>query len=67
MTKNEIYLMAKEAGGEEWKIFREFMPEIERFAHLVVAAERKNFCSHLAALHNLYSPQSTPIRKAKKP
>ena len=62
-----VFEMAKEAGDEDWGLFVDFMPEIERFAHLVVAAERKNFCSHLAALHDLYSLQSMPIRKRKKP
>ena len=33
--------MAREAGGDDWGIFRDFMPEIERFANLVAAAERE--------------------------
>ncbi len=33
--------MAREAGGDDWGIFRDFMPEIERFAALVAAAERE--------------------------
>lgn len=35
MTDIDIIRMAKEAGGDDWGIFRDFMPEIERFAELV--------------------------------
>jgi hypothetical protein len=41
MTRDDIIRMAREAGGEDWGIFRDFMPEIERFAALVAAAERE--------------------------
>lgn len=41
MNKEEIIRMAKEAGGDDWGIFKDFMPEIERFASLVAAAERE--------------------------
>jgi hypothetical protein len=32
--------LAREAAGAEWYLFREFMPEIHRFAELVRADER---------------------------
>jgi hypothetical protein len=32
--------LAKEAAGDDWYLFREFMPEIHRFAELVRADER---------------------------
>jgi hypothetical protein len=41
MTRDEIIRMAREAGGDDWGIFRDFMPEIECFANLVAAAERE--------------------------
>ena len=41
MNKVDIIRMAREAGGDDWGIFRDFMPEIERFAALVAAAERE--------------------------
>ena len=41
MTLEEIISMAREAGGEDWGIFRDFMPEIERFAKLVAEKERE--------------------------
>ena len=41
MNKDEIIRMAREAGGDDWGIFKDFMPEIERFAALVAAAERE--------------------------
>ena len=41
MNKEDIISMAREAGGDDWGIFRDFMPEIERFAALVAAAERE--------------------------
>ena len=40
MNKEEIIRMAREAGGDDWGIFKDFMPEIERFAALVASAER---------------------------
>lgn len=33
--------MAKEAGDEDWGLFVDFMPEIERFAELVRAQENE--------------------------
>jgi len=47
MTDIDIIRMAKEAGGDDWGIFRDFMPEIERFAELVAAAEREA-CADIA-------------------
>ncbi len=41
MNREDIIRMAREAGGDDWGIFRDFMPEIERFANLVAAAERE--------------------------
>ena len=50
MTKEEIIRMAREAGGDDWGIFKDFMPEIERFASLVAAAEREA-CIDIAEQH----------------
>lgn len=36
-----VFEMAKEAGDEDWGLFVDFMPEIERFAELVRADERE--------------------------
>ena len=41
MNREDIIRMAREAGGDDWGIFRDFMPEIECFAALVAAAERE--------------------------
>jgi len=41
MTYIDIIRMAKEASGDDWEFFRDFMSEIERFAELVAAAERE--------------------------
>jgi hypothetical protein len=41
MTDIDIIRMAKEAGGDDWGIFRDFMPEIKNFAKLVAQAERE--------------------------
>ena len=41
MTRDDIIRMAREAGNDDWGIFRDFMPEIERFAALVAAHERE--------------------------
>jgi hypothetical protein len=47
MTRDDIIRMAREAGGDDWDLFREFMPEIKRFAKLVAAAEREA-CADIA-------------------
>ena len=41
MKRDDIIRMAKEAGGDDWGIFRDFMPELERFASLVAKYERE--------------------------
>lgn len=41
MTRDDVIRMARKAGGDDWGIFRDFMPEIECFANLVAAAERE--------------------------
>ncbi len=41
MNRDDIIRMAKQASGSEWSIFQDFMPELERFATLVAAAERE--------------------------
>ena len=35
--------MAREAGGDDWGLFKDFMPEIERLVALVRADERDAF------------------------
>ena len=41
MTQAELLELAKKAGGEDWGIFRDFMPEIEKLAALIVERERE--------------------------
>jgi hypothetical protein len=51
MNREDIISMAREAGGQDWGIFRDFMPEIERFATLVAEHEREacaKVCINLA-------------------
>jgi hypothetical protein len=43
--------MAREAGGDDWGLFKDFMPEIERLEALVRADEREacaKVCEELA-------------------
>jgi hypothetical protein len=43
--------MAREAGGDDWGLFKDFMPEIERLVALVRADEREacaEVCEELA-------------------
>jgi hypothetical protein len=42
--------MAREAGGDDWGLFKDFMPEIERLVALVRADEREAMLD-LALLH----------------
>jgi hypothetical protein len=47
--------MAREAGGDDWGLFRDFMPEIERLVALVRADEREacaKVCDRMAARCN---------------
>jgi len=41
MTQAELLELAKQAGGDDWGIFRDFMPEVERLAALIVERERE--------------------------
>ena len=43
--------MAREAGGDDWGLFKDFMPEIERFAALVAAAERQRLHEKFMEIH----------------
>lgn len=52
MNRDDIIRMAREAGGDDWGIFKDFMPELEHFASLVAAAEREacaEVCDQFAA------------------
>jgi hypothetical protein len=40
MTQAELLELAKRAGGDDWGIFRDFMPEVEKLAALIVERER---------------------------
>lgn len=40
--------LAREAAGAEWYLFRDFMPEIHRFAELVRADERNATLDEIA-------------------
>ena len=42
--------MAREAAGDDWKLFQEFMPEIHRLAELVRADERNYWPSEMEAM-----------------
>jgi hypothetical protein len=53
MTNEKIISMAREAGGDDWGIFRDFMPEIERFANLVAEAEREE-CAKICDAAQLF-------------
>lgn len=41
MKKEEVLELARQAGGEDWGIFRDFMPELEKLAALIVERERE--------------------------
>jgi hypothetical protein len=41
MNQAQLFELAKRAGGQDWGIFRDFMPEIERLAKFVSEAERE--------------------------
>ena len=37
-TQEQVLVWAREAGGDDWGLFRDFMPEIERLATLAYEA-----------------------------
>jgi hypothetical protein len=41
MKREEVLELAKQAGGDDWGIFRDFMPEVEKLAALIVERERE--------------------------
>jgi hypothetical protein len=43
--------MAREAAGDDWNLFQEFMPEIHRLAELVRADENEACAKVCADLH----------------
>jgi len=51
--------MAREAAGDDWGLFQEYMPEIHRLVELVRAEERE-------ACLNCYSPDDTATDWADK-
>lgn len=41
-TQEQVIAWAREAGGDDWGLFRDFMPEIESLAALAYEAGRKD-------------------------
>ena len=41
MNQADLLRVARLAGGDDWGIFRDFMPEIERLATFITEAERE--------------------------
>lgn len=71
MTREDIIAMALEAGFEAdpdnvWITDGYWFKELARFADLVAAAERKNFCAALRQMHDSYSLASDPSALKKR-
>lgn len=41
MSEDDVICMAWEAGGDNWGVFRDLMPELQRFANIVAIRERE--------------------------
>jgi len=41
MNQAELLRVARQAGGDDWGVFRDFMPEIEKLAAFISEAERE--------------------------
>jgi hypothetical protein len=54
--------MAREAGGDDWGLFKDFMPEIERLVALVRADEREQALAAQPAPVPLTDEQFQAIR-----
>lgn len=67
MTRDDIIRMAHEAYCSRVNLHTDqkaSISRLERFAALIVAAERERFCSDLRGLHDVYSLQPvSPIRE----
>ena len=58
--------LAREAAGDEWYLFREFMPEIHRLAELVRADERARMAENARELGLHYDPaQHGPVHSTQ--
>ena len=41
MNQADLLRVARQAGGDDWGVFRDFMPEIEKLAAFISEAERE--------------------------
>ena len=57
--------MAREAAGDDWGLFQEFMPEIHRFAELVRADERNSWPSEMEAMERQVNILTDALAEAR--
>lgn len=58
--------MAREAAGDDWGLFQEFMPEIHRLAELVRAAERSSWPAEMEAMERQVNILTDALAQARK-
>ena len=68
MNRDDIIRMAREAADETGTLIPSYWNDtlLERFAALVRADERKNFCALLRQMHDAYALQSDPTGLIKR-
>ena len=57
--------MAREASGDDWGLFQEYMPEIHRLAELVRADERNSWPSEMEAMERQVNILTDALAKAR--
>jgi hypothetical protein len=67
MNQVQLFELAKRAGGQDWGIFRDFMPEIERLAEFVSEAERERAAMICHACRDLPADEIAERILGRKP
>ena len=57
--------MAREAAGDDWGLFQEYMPEIHRLVELVRADERNSWPSEMEAMERQVNILTDALAQAK--
>jgi len=57
--------MAREAAGDDWGLFQEFMPEIHRLVELVRADERNSWPAEMEAMERQVNILTDALAKAR--
>ena len=57
--------MAREAAGDDWGLFQEYMPEIHRLVELIRADERNSWPAEMEAMERQVNILTDALAKAR--